>query len=155
VKTFRPPNLSVQMPSGILTAAAKNGSIAAKISTWVTVKSYHLIRKGASAANIPQTAKPSVNARDDIHRTLVLPDGSAAVWSTGSLASTTGILTVAPYKKVLIAGCILIAGSLRLRQQTSSASSVRLPRVGKTAPARQHTYRFPSYATLGHASRNI
>ena len=42
--------------------------------------------------------------------------------STGSLASTTGILTVAPYKKVLFAGCILIAGSLRLRQQTSSAS---------------------------------
>src|SRR5215469_6859334 len=76
------------MPSGMLTAAAKNGSIAARMSTWVALKAYHLIRKGASAENIPQTAKPSVNARNDIHKTLGLPGGSA-ITST----STTGCST--------------------------------------------------------------
>src|SRR5579863_4950408 len=96
VKTVRPPNLSVKMPSGMLTAAAKKGSIAARTSTWVALKSYHLIRNGASAENIPQTAKPSENASDDIHKTLGLPGGSAVTSTStmGILASTTG--TAAP-----------------------------------------------------------
>src|SRR5579863_4463709 len=95
VKTVRPPNLSVKMPSGMLTAAAKKGSIAARTSTWVALKSYHLIRKGASAENIPQTAKPSENARDDIHKTLGLPGGSAV-----TATSATGSSTAFPYKKI-------------------------------------------------------
>src|SRR5579863_8099788 len=97
VKTVRPPNLSVQMPSGMLTAAAKRGSIAARTSTWVAVKLYHLIRKGASAENIPQIAKPSANARDDIHKTLGLPGGSA-----GTSTWTTGFFTAAPTKGIFI-----------------------------------------------------
>src|SRR5690348_10874211 len=76
------------MPSGMLTAAAKKGSIAARTSTWVALKAYHLIRKGASAENIPQTAKPSVNAKNDIHKTLGLPGGSAIASN-----STTGFST--------------------------------------------------------------
>src|SRR6478735_11829466 len=88
VKTSRPPNLAVQMPSGMLTAAAKSGSIAARRSTWATLKLYHLIKKGASAENIPQTAKPSVNARDDIHKTLGLPGGSAILSSSTDASST-------------------------------------------------------------------
>src|SRR6185437_14100449 len=89
VKTSRPPNLSVQMPSGILTAAAKSGSIAASSSTWATLKLYRLIRKGASAENIPQTAKPSVNARDDIHKTLGLPAGSAILSTDASCTAAS------------------------------------------------------------------
>src|SRR5436190_24169484 len=65
------------MPSGMLTAAAKKGSIEARTSTWVALKAYHLIRNEESAANIPQTAKPSANATDDIHKTVELPAGSA------------------------------------------------------------------------------
>ena len=87
MKTVRPPNLSVKMPSGMLTAAAKNGSIAARTSTWVALKLYHLIRKGASAENIPQTAKPSENARNEIHKTLGLPGGSA-IPSTSTAGSS-------------------------------------------------------------------
>src|SRR5947209_20515622 len=86
---IRPPNLSVKMPSGMLTAAAKNGSIAAKISTWVALKSYHLIKKGASAENMPHTAKPSANARDDINKTLALPGGSAIGSATATGFSTS------------------------------------------------------------------
>jgi hypothetical protein len=78
----------------MLTAAAKKGSIAVRTSTWVALKSYHLIRKGASAANIPQTAKPSANARDDIHKTLELPGGSAL-----TSAALTGFSTPAPRLK--------------------------------------------------------
>src|SRR5579872_1057076 len=95
VKTARPPYLSVQMPSGMLTAAAKKGSIAAKMSTCVALKSYHLIKNGASAENMPQTAKPSVNARNDMTKTLVLPGGSAI----GSTA-TTGFSTASSKKKL-------------------------------------------------------
>jgi hypothetical protein len=74
----------------MLTAATKNGSIAARTSTWVALKSYHLIRKGASAANIPQTANPSANANDDIHKILELPEGS-----TITSAAITGFFTPA------------------------------------------------------------
>src|SRR5581483_9295259 len=88
VKTLRPPNLSVKMPSGMLTAAAKNGSIAASTSTWVALKLYHLIKKGASAENIPQIANPSENARNDMNKTLGLPGGSAIESS-----ATTGFFT--------------------------------------------------------------
>src|SRR5215469_2134187 len=85
------------MPIGMLTAAAKKGSIAARTSTWVALKAYHLIRKGASAENIPQIAKPSVNARNDIHKTPGLPGGSA-ITST----STTGFSTAPPTKKIYL-----------------------------------------------------
>src|SRR5215469_14413177 len=98
------------MPSGMLTAAAKKGSIAARTSTWVALKAYHLIRKGASAENIPQIAKPSVNARNDIHKTLGLPGGSGITSST----STTRFST-ASFLRIYLLG-ILIAGSPRLRQ---------------------------------------
>src|SRR6185437_15665876 len=116
VKTRRPPNLSVKMPSGMLTAAAKKGSIAARTSTWVALKSYHLIRKGASAENIPQTAKPSENARDDIHKTLGLPGGSAVTPTStmGILASTTG--TAAPGNdKSNYLRCPLVAPAQRIK----------------------------------------
>src|SRR6185312_5062944 len=116
VKTLRPPNLSVKMPSGMLTAAAKKGSIAARTSTWVALKSYHLIRNGASAENIPQTAKPSENARDDIHKTLGLPGGSAVTSTStmGVLTSTTG--TAAPENdKSNHFECPLVALALRIR----------------------------------------
>src|ERR1700746_298424 len=110
VKTVRPPYLSVKMPSGMLTAAAKKGSIAAKMSTWVGLKAYHLMRKGASAENIPQTAKPSENAREDIHKTLGLPGGSA-VTST----STAGFSTDSFLQKLFT--CSYFAGAPRLRQR--------------------------------------
>ena len=109
VKTVRPPNLSVQMPIGMLTAAAKKGSIAARTSTWVALKAYHLIRKGASAENIPQTAKPSENARNDIHNTLGLPGGSAV--------TSTSISSTAPPTRYIYLLGILIAGSPRSRQR--------------------------------------
>src|SRR6516162_10475333 len=113
VKTVRPPNLSVKMPSGMLTAAAKKGSTAARMSTWVALKLYHLIRKGASAENIPQIAKPSVNARNDIHKTLGLPGGSGITSST----STTRFSTASFLRKdIFYLLGILIAGSPRLRQ---------------------------------------
>jgi hypothetical protein len=82
----------------MLTAAAKKGSIAVRTSTWVALKSYHLIKKGASAANIPQTAKPSANARDEIHKTLELPEG----WSVKS-AAITGFFTTSPDKENALA----------------------------------------------------
>src|SRR5262249_30058021 len=50
---------------------------------------------GASAENIPQTAKPSENAMNDINKTLGLPGGSA-VAST----ATTGFCTTSSYKKI-------------------------------------------------------
>ena len=112
VKTVRPPNLSVKMPSGMLTAAAKKGSIAARTSTWVALKSYHLMRKGASAENIPQTAKPSENARNEIHKTLGLPGGSA-VTST----SITGFSTASFPQKTIYLLDIALAGSPRLHQR--------------------------------------
>jgi hypothetical protein len=116
VKTVRPPYLSVQMPRGMLTAAAQKGSIAAKISTWVALKSYHLIRKGASAENIPQTAKPSANARDDIHKTLELPGGS-----TVPLAAITGFSTTAPNFKEMA------DASLRSAPPTHDDAQATLP----------------------------
>src|SRR5262249_48892003 len=93
------------MPSGMLTAAAKKGSIAARTSTWVALKPYHLIRKGESAENIPQTAKPSEKARNDIHKTVGLPGGSAAT-STSTTGFSTGFL---PKKDIFICR-YLIAG---------------------------------------------
>src|ERR1700745_1013352 len=97
------------MPSGMLTAAAKKGSIAARMSTWVGLKAYHLMRKGASAENIPQTAKPSENATSDMYKTLALPGGSA-IAST----ATTGFSTAPPTKRYFYLLGILIAG---LRQR--------------------------------------
>jgi hypothetical protein len=76
----------------MLMPAAKSGSIAARINTWVLVKLYHLIKNGASAENIPQIAKPSANATVEIHKTFGLPDGSAA----GTLAPKAESFTVAP-----------------------------------------------------------
>src|SRR5581483_3453929 len=107
VKTVRPPNLSVKMPSGMLTAAAKNGSIAARMSTWVALKLYHLIRNGAIAENMPQTAKRSEKARSATNKIRALPGGSA-IAST----ATTRLSTAPSYKKLLLfAGYIRIAGS--------------------------------------------
>jgi hypothetical protein len=99
------------MPIGMLTAAAKKGSIAARTSTWVVLKAYHLMRKGASAENIPQTANPSENARNEIHKTLGLPGGSAIASTSITAFSTTSFLQ----KHYLFA--YLIAGSARLQHQ--------------------------------------
>jgi hypothetical protein len=96
----------------MLTAAAKKGSIAARMSTWVGLKAYHLIRKGASAENIPQTAKPSENASKDIHKTLELPDGSA-VTST----STTGFFTTSFLRPFHLFARHFIAGSADLHNR--------------------------------------
>src|SRR5687768_14592028 len=94
----------------MLTAAAKKGSIAASTSTWVALKLYHLIRKGARAENIPQTAKPSENARNEMHKTLGLPVGSA-IPST----STAGSSKASSYKGNIYLLGISTAGSPHLR----------------------------------------
>ena len=86
----------------------EKGSIAARTSTWVALKLYHLIKKGASAENIPQTAKPSENARNDMHKTLGLPGGSA-ITST----STTGFSTASSYEILDPGGRIGLAGLWR------------------------------------------
>src|SRR5579871_7064524 len=116
------------MPSGMLTAAAKNGSIAARMSTWVALKSYHLIRNGASAENIPQTAKPSENARNDINKTLGLPGGSAA-----SIA-TTGFSTASTYKKICLSAASF-DGRLAALAPMEKAPLPRSHRDGRTTPA--------------------
>src|SRR5437764_2178668 len=140
VKTVRPPNLSVKMPSGMLTAAAKKGSIAARTSTWVELKAYHLMRKGASAENIPQTAKPSENATSDMHKTLALPGGSAIASTV-----TTGFSTAPPTKRYfLFAGhfnCLLtaLASGIKLR-------FLPLRRDGRATPA--------SHWRCGHTPRH-
>jgi hypothetical protein len=113
----------------MLTAAAKKGSIEARTSTWVALKPYHLIRKGASAENIPQTAKPSENARNDIHKTLGLPGGSAVTSS-----SITGFSTAPPTKRYIYLLRILIAGSPRLRQRIK----LRFPLLIVTGEQRPH-----------------
>src|ERR1041385_3254906 len=116
------------MPSGMLTAAAKKGSIAARMSTWVALNAYHLIRKGASAENIPQTANPSENARNEIHKTLGLPAGSA-IAST----STTGFST-ASFLQTVCNCWSLTVDSPRLRHQPITLR-VLLPIVaGEDAP---------------------
>src|SRR5947207_9112223 len=128
------------MPSGMLTAAAKKGSIAARTSTWVELKAYHLMRKGASAENIPQTAKPSENATSDMHKTLALPGGSAIASTV-----TTGFSTAPPTKRYfLFAGhfnCLLtaLASGIKLR-------FLPLRRDGRATPA--------SHWRCGHTPRH-
>src|SRR5689334_1165238 len=112
------------MPSGMLTAAAKKGSIAARMSTWVGLKAYHLMRKGASAENIPQTAKPSENARNDIHKTLGLPGGSAVTSTSIAGFSTASFLQKHLFARILpahrpCANDKAPASSLHRRDRTS------------------------------------
>ena len=76
-----PATVSVRHDAeGMLARVAKKGGMAARISAWVGVKAYHLIRKGPSAENRPQTAKPIENARSDSQSTRALPAGRGIAW---------------------------------------------------------------------------
>ena len=77
-------------------------------------ESVPLNEKGASAENIPQTAKPSENARKDIHKTLGLPGGSA-VTSTTSITGFSGFLPTKTIYLLVFCRLAALAPTIKLR----------------------------------------